>query len=72
MSETFESTTVFLPQASLHHHVAADSALHRDIPRPRGGQPVSRSAWPARSARVGMEGKDYVMRDGDVVEFRHG
>jgi ribosome-binding ATPase YchF (GTP1/OBG family) len=27
----------------------------------------------ARSAgKVRMEGKDYVMADGDVVEFRHG
>jgi ribosome-binding ATPase YchF (GTP1/OBG family) len=27
----------------------------------------------AKSAgKVRMEGKDYVMKDGDVVEFRHG
>jgi ribosome-binding ATPase YchF (GTP1/OBG family) len=24
------------------------------------------------AGKVRMEGKDYVMRDGDVVEFRHG
>jgi ribosome-binding ATPase YchF (GTP1/OBG family) len=24
------------------------------------------------AGKVRMEGKDYVMKDGDVVEFRHG
>ena len=32
-----------------------------------GSLPAARAAGKAR-----IEGKDYVMRDGDVVEFRHG
>ncbi|GAA1763998.1 hypothetical protein GCM10009747_24630 [Agromyces humatus] len=36
------------------------------VPRPISGY-VSR---PARALAARMEGKDYVMQDGDVVEFR--